>query len=58
MFLDETSQWPRNEPLQPRRPAQANPSPARLFLILALVVVFLPFSVGTMVDIIRYLMSN
>lgn len=54
MFIDEHSVWPRDEPVEPPRPAPTADGPARLFLFLALTTFFLPFSIGSAVALFRY----
>lgn len=58
MFVDENSVWPRPEPT-PRPEASGSPErAARLFLIFALVVAFLPFSLASLVDLVRFVASR
>ncbi len=54
MFIDENSVWPREEPAKQPEPARSSDGAARLFLVFALLAAFLPFSLGSVVAIVRY----
>jgi hypothetical protein len=54
MFIDEHSVWPREEPAKRPEPAPSSDGPARLFLVVALLATFLPFSLGSCVALVRY----
>lgn len=54
MFVDEHSTWPRPEPA-PREPSRQERVMSRLVLVYALVLLLAPISLGSAVDLIRYL---
>lgn len=55
MFLDDSSIWPRKDDLPPRKPVfRHEKALSRLLLVYALVLLLLPISLGSFVDIIRY----
>ncbi len=56
MFLDDSSIWPRKDDLPPRKPPfRHEKALTRLLLAYALVLLLLPVSLGSIVDLIRYL---
>jgi hypothetical protein len=59
MFLDETHSWPRKDDLPPRRmPFRHEKALTRLLLAYALILLLLPISLGSIVDLIRYLAAR
>jgi hypothetical protein len=59
MFLDETHSWPRKDDLPPRRmPFRHEKALTRLLLAYALILLLLPISLGSIVDLIRYLAAQ
>jgi hypothetical protein len=54
MFVDDRSTWPRPEPA-PRRPSRQERVLSRLALAYALVLLLAPISLGSAVDLLRYL---
>lgn len=55
MFLDESSIWPRKDDLPPRKPVfRHEKALSRLIFAYALVLLLLPISLGSFVDLIRY----
>ncbi|MDQ0838464.1 hypothetical protein [Sphingomonas faeni] len=58
MFLDESSIWPRKEDLPPRKPVYRHEKAlTRLIFVYLFLLLFLPVSLGGMVDLIRYLID-
>lgn len=58
MFLDESSIWPRREDLPPRKPPfRHEKALSRLLLAYAMALLLLPVSLGSIVDLIRYLVA-
>ncbi|SFO26205.1 hypothetical protein [Sphingomonas sp. OK281] len=57
MFLDETHNWPRKEEPQPDRrpPFRHEKALRRVLLFYALALLLLPISVGSAVDLVRYI---
>jgi hypothetical protein len=56
MFLDETNIWPRKEELPPRKPVfRHEKALSRILLVYLFLLLLLPVSLGSMVDLIRYL---
>ena len=53
MFIDENSVWPRPEP-PPPKPSRGSDVTARVFLVLALLVAFMPFSLGSCAAVVVY----
>lgn len=55
MFLDDSTIWPRKDDLPPRKPAfRHEKALSRMLLVYALALMLLPISLGSFVDIIRY----
>ncbi len=55
MFLDESSIWPRKDDPPPRKPPfRHEKALSRLLLAYALALLLLPISLGSFVDLIRY----
>lgn len=55
MFLDESSIWPRKEDPPPRRPVYRHEKAlTRLIFVYLFLLLFLPVSLGGVVDLIRY----
>ncbi|TXC71738.1 hypothetical protein FSB78_12865 [Sphingomonas ginsenosidivorax] len=58
MFLDDSTIWPRKDDLPPRKPPfRHEKALTRLLLAYALVLLLLPVSLGSIVDLIRYLLG-
>ncbi|WP_375402413.1 hypothetical protein [uncultured Sphingomonas sp.] len=55
MFIDEHSIWPRDEPAKAPEPPRSSDGAARLFLVIALVAFFMPFSIGSVVALSRFI---
>ena len=59
MFLDETHVWPRKEDLPPRPvPFRHEKALSRLLLGYALILLLLPVSLGSIVDLVRYVATK
>ncbi len=59
MFLDETHSWPRKDDLPPRRmPFRHEKALTRMLLAYAMILLLLPISLGSIVDLIRYLAAQ
>lgn len=56
MFVDERSTWPRPEPA-PKQPSRQERVLSRLALGYALMLLLAPISLGSAVDLIRYLVA-
>ncbi|HXH16736.1 MAG TPA: hypothetical protein VNJ10_11465 [Sphingomonas sp.] len=56
MFLDETHIWPRKDepPRPPKIPFRHQKALSRILLFYAFILLFLPISLGSVVDMVRY----
>ena len=55
MFLDERTIWPRRDEPAPTPRSQRERVVSRLLLIYAFILLLMPISLGSAVDLLRYL---